>query len=111
MKVLVKTKLIEIEGKKFLEIRDFELGKDLKVIHCKDQDYKKCLHLKEEYMILTVSKQKEGKVINTQRSMFPPYATYRLVRFVWKEKGINEVEQVQDKGEFEIKDGKYIARL
>lgn len=111
MKLLIKTKLIEDAGRKYLEIRDYELGKDLKVIHCKEKDYKNCYHLKEEYMILTLSKQKEGKVINTQRSMFPPYSTYRLVRFIWKSKGEVETLQIDGKTNFEIKDGKYTVKL
>lgn len=97
MKVLIKTKLIPDGKKQYLEVRDYELGKDLKVIHCTQKDYKKCYHINEEYMILTVAKQKEGKIVNTQRSMFYPYKYYKLVRFLWKPKGEIEVEQVADK--------------
>lgn len=99
MKILVKTKLIEANGKLYCEIRDYELGKtDLKVIYCvKGKEYKSCYHLGEEFMTLTVAKQKDGVVINTQKSMFPPYAYYKLLRFLWKPKGEVESKQVGEK--------------
>lgn len=97
MKLLIKTKLIEVNNKKYVEIRDYELGKDLKVINCTSKNYKTCYHLKEEYMVLTVANQKDGKVFNTQKSMFPPYAYYKLIRFLWKPKGEVEQKQAGDK--------------
>lgn len=112
MKVLVKTKLIPDGNKQYCELRDYELGKELKVIHCTQKDYKRCYHIKEEYMILTVAKQKEGKIVNTQQSMFYPYKYYKLIRFLWKPKGKIEVMQVADKkADFEVKDGIYTAKL
>lgn len=97
MKILIKTKLLVDGAKRYIEARDYELGKDVKIIHCLSKDYKGCYHIGEEFMILTVAKQKEGKVVNTQQSMFPPYKYYKMIKFLWKPKGEIEVKQVADK--------------
>ncbi len=95
MKTLIKTKLLE---DKYLEIREYELFKnDLKVIHCVSENYKTCYHVGEKYMTLTKAQQKEGKVTNTQQSKFPPYAYYRMYKFLFKPKGINEKESIAGK--------------
>lgn len=97
-KIIIKTKLIEIDKKLYVELRSYELNKtELKVIYCKNKNYKGCYHIGEEYLILTLIMQKKGQVINTQRSMFPPYGTYLLVRFPWKPKGEVENKVVSDK--------------
>jgi len=98
MKVIVKTKLIDDGKYKYVELRDYELNKtELKVINCLSKNYKHCYHVKEEYMILSLAKQKEGKVFNTQKSMFYPYSYYKLIRFLWKPKGEIEQKQIADK--------------
>lgn len=98
MKIIIKTKLIEIDKKLYCELRDYELHKtDLKIIHCKGKDHKTCYHIHEEFMKLTLAEQKKGQVINTQRSMFYPYKTYLLIRFPWKPKGEVESKQIGDK--------------
>jgi len=98
MKILVKTKLLEDGAKRYVEVRDYELGRDVKIIHClKGKDYKSCYHVGEEFMILTVARQKDGKVVNTQQSMFPPYKYYKMIKFLWKPKGEVENKQVAEK--------------
>lgn len=98
MKIIIKTKLIEIDKKFYVEVRDYELHKqDLKIIHCRSKDYKTCYHLREDFMMITKAEQKKGQVINTQRSMFYPYNTYLLIRFPWKVKGSVGGKQVADK--------------
>lgn len=97
MKILIKTKLLIDGAKKYVEVRDYELGKDVKVIHCVSKDYKACYHVGEEYMILPVNKQSGGKVVNTQQSMFPPYKYYKMIKFLWKPKGEVETAQISDK--------------
>lgn len=98
MKIIVKTKLIEIDKKFYIELRDHELHKqDLKIIYCKGKDYKTCYHLGEDYTILTKAGQKNGQVINTQRSMFYPYKTYLLIRFPWLPRGKVRGKQVDEK--------------
>ena len=91
MKVLVKTKLIDPEH---VEVRDYELGRDLKIIHCVAKDYKSCYHVGEDYMVLTVANQKKGHVLNTQMSKFPPYKYYKIYKFLWKPKGKVEGMQI-----------------
>jgi len=82
MKILVKTKLLE---GKYLELREYELFHGpLKVIHCSAKDYKFCSHTNEPFMFLSVAQQKKGKVVNTQQSKFPPYAYYRMYKFLFK---------------------------
>ncbi len=81
MKTLIKTKLIDPTH---IEVRDYELGQDLKLIHCISEDYKNCSHLEEEYMLLSKVNQKKGKVLNTQQSKFPPYSYYKIYKFLWK---------------------------
>lgn len=94
MKVLIKTKLIDPTH---IEVREYELGQDLKLIHCVSSDYKKCLHEGEDYMILTKANQKKGKVLNTQQSKFPPYSYYRIYKFLWKIKGQVKEKQLEGK--------------
>jgi len=82
MKILIKTKLLE---GKYLELREYELFKQpLKVYHCASKDYKTCNHDECRFMILSLSKQKTGKITNTQQSKFPPYKYYRLYKFLFK---------------------------
>ena len=69
------------------------------------------IKLNEEYMILTLADQKKGKVYNTQHSMFNEGQTYKMIRFPWKIKGEIETIQVQDRAEFIIENGKYIAKI
>lgn len=89
MKTIVRTKLL---GDK-IEARDYELFKDdVKLILCKDKDYKKCLHVGEEYMPLSIAQQKKGKVVNTQRSKFYPYSYYKIYTYLWKP---NKIESMQ----------------
>ena len=84
MKTLAKTKLLG----QHIEVRDYELFKqDLRLVHCKGVNWKTCSHIGEEYMRLPLSKQKEGKVINTQRSKFYPYNFYKIYTFLWKPEG------------------------
>lgn len=98
VKVIIKTKLILDGDKRYVELRDYELGKTaLKIINCKSRDYKTCYHLREDFMTLSLSEQKRGKVINTQKSMFYPYTYYKLIRFLWKPDGEIENIQVADK--------------
>lgn len=94
MKTLVKTKLLDPTH---IEVREYELGQDLKLIHCFSHDYKNCSHIGESYMILTDAQQKKGKVVNTQTSKFYPFATYRMYKFLWKPKGKIESTQLGDK--------------
>ena len=95
IKTLIKTKLLE---GKYLELRSYELGKQpLKVIYCTTKNYKKCFHLKENYMILSLADQKKGKIVNTQQSQFYPYEYYKMVKFLFKPKGKIESTQLQDK--------------
>lgn len=95
MKTLVKTKLLE---GKYLELRDYNLFKgDLKVILCSTKNYKSCFHVKEPYMTLTVKQQEKGKVTNTQQSKFPPYKYYKLYKFLWKPKAVQEQTNLTDK--------------
>ena len=82
MKTLIKTKLLE---GKYLEVREYEMFKnDLKVIYCTDIDYNNHNHILEPYMILSIAKQKKGKVVNTLQSKFPPYSYYRMYKFLFK---------------------------
>lgn len=94
MKTIIRTKLLD---ENHVELRSYELGVPLKVIHCISDDYKKCYHEGEDYMILTVAGQKNGVVINTQTSKFYPYAYYKMVSFLFKPKGKIQEKQVQDK--------------
>lgn len=97
-KTIIKTKLIADGTKQYVELRDYELNKsDLKIIHCKSKDYRRCYHINEEFMILGKARHGEGKVINTQQSMFYPYAYYKLVRFLWKPKGEVENKNIANK--------------
>lgn len=81
MKTLIKTKLLE---GKYLEVRDYEMGEPLRIIHCETKDYKNCSHENEQVMFLSVTQQKKGKVVNTQQSKFPPYKYYKMYKFLWK---------------------------
>lgn len=81
LKTLIKTKLIDPTH---VEVRDYELGQDLRIIHCTDIDYKNHDHIDEPFMFLRVSDQKKGHVINTQQSKFPPYSYYKIYKFLWK---------------------------
>lgn len=101
-KTLIKTKLIDPTH---IEVRSYELGKtDLRLIHCADKDYKNHDHIGEDYMILPVSKQDKGIVINTQVSKYPPYSNYLIYRFVWKPTGKVERE-VLNPDNITFKDG------
>lgn len=85
MKTIIKIKLLE---GKFLELRSYELDKyPLKIIYCKEKNYKTHSHVGEDYMTLTLAQQKKGKVVNTQQSQFYPYSYYRMVKFLWKPSG------------------------
>lgn len=92
MKTLIKTKLLD---GKYLEVRDYEMGQDLKIIHCTNTDHESCSHDQEEFMKLTVKAQKKGKVTNTQQSKFYPYKYYKMYKFLWKPAGVHEhIERV-----------------
>ncbi len=98
MKTLIKTKLLE---GKYCELREYELFKQpLKVIHCESKHYKICSHNGEGYMTLSIIQQKKGKVVNTLKSKFYPYAYYRMYKYLWQPKGKVEnksiVQQWQD---------------
>lgn len=91
MKTVIVTKMLD---KNHLELREYWLFKQpLQVIHCESKDYKTCLHDKEGYMTFTVTQQHKGKITNTQKSKFYPYAYYRMYKFLWKPK-FNLEEQV-----------------
>lgn len=94
IKTLIKTKLIDPTH---IEVRDYEMGVDLKLIHCLEEDYRHCFHIGENFMILTRSAQKKGKVVNTQMSKFYPYKYYKIYKFLWKPTGQVEGKQIQDK--------------
>ena len=82
IKILIKTKLL---SGTHVEVREYEMFKhDLKVIHCTDKDYKTHDHILDPYMVLSLAKQKKGKVVNTLQSKFPPYSYYRMYKFLFK---------------------------
>ncbi len=56
----------------------------IRAIYCKGEDYKTCDHTEDKYMFLSIAQQKKGKVVNTLQSKFPPYAYYRMYKFLWK---------------------------
>lgn len=94
MKIRVTTKLLGTH----IELRSYELDKTpLKVILCVSTDYKNCYHEGEGYMTLTINAQQKGKIVNTQRSQFYPYAYYRMVSFLWKPKGKIQERQLEGK--------------
>ena len=85
MKTLIKTKLLENNKITYIECRDYELNKQpIKVILCSDKNYKTHDHIMEPYMELSLSKQKRGRITNTQKSQYYPYEYYKMVRFIWK---------------------------
>jgi hypothetical protein len=87
MKTLIKTKLLE---GKYVELREYEMfTHQLRVIHCLATDYKVCSHVGEPCMILSVSDQRKGVVVNTLQSKFPPYKYYRMYKFLWKPIKVN----------------------
>jgi hypothetical protein len=92
MRTLIKTKLLE---GKYLELREYELFKQpLKVIHCEATDYRMCNHNDEKFMLLSLAQQKKGKIVNTLQSKFPPYAYYRMYKFLFKPtKPIKEIDE------------------
>lgn len=95
MKSIIRTKLLDDTH---IELREYELFKTpIKVILCSSKNYKKCYHVGEPYNIYSLSDQKKGKVINTQTSMFYPFKTYRMYKFLWKPNDLIEKEQVADK--------------
>lgn len=94
MKTIVRTKLLDPTH---IELRSYELGVPLKVIHCISDNYKKCTHVGEDYMIYTEIMQKKGVVINTQKSKYYPYDYYRMLKFLWKPKGKIESTQLAGK--------------
>jgi len=110
MKVLIRTKLLD---DKHIELREYELFKSsVKVILCSNKDYKTCYHLGEPYQVYTLSDQKKGTVTNTQTSMFAPFKTYRMYKFVWNPKKEIEVQQVADKQPvFVVENGVYKAKI
>lgn len=90
MKVLARTKLNQHNNRHYVELRDYEIKDQtsVKVIHCLG-DPKTCKHDGEEYMRLTTSQLKKGKVINTQKSQFYPYAYYKMLEYLWKPEGFH----------------------
>ena len=97
MKTLIRTKILNNDQ---VEIKDYELGKDkLRVVHCIAVDYKFCKHEGEDYQDFTLAQQKKGKVLNTQRSKFYPYAYYKIYTFKWKPQGqMPKVQEYEFKG-------------
>lgn len=96
MKTVIRTKLTG----NHVEIRSHELGYALKVIYCPTKEYSTCSHVGEDFMILSPAKQKKGKVINTQRSKFPPYSYYKMYSFLWKPTGkVQEVKKYNFEGD------------
>lgn len=88
MKTLARTKLL---GGTHIELRSYELFKDkIKLFHCLNKKPRKCNHVGEQYMILTVAQQKKGKVVNTQQSKFYPYKNYLIYKFLWKPIGTEQ---------------------
>lgn len=82
MRTLIKTKLLE---GKYLELREQELFREpLRVIYCKDPEYNTHDHIGEQYMFLSTTQQKKGKITNTQQSKFPPYSYYKMYKFLFK---------------------------
>jgi hypothetical protein len=92
MKTLIRTKLLNNDQ---VEAKDYELFKDkIRIIHCIATDYKMCNHFNEDYQDFTLAQQKKGKVLNTQRSKFYPYAYYKIYTFKWKPTG--QIPKVQE---------------
>lgn len=81
MKTLIIGKLLE---GKYAEVRDYQLGKDLRITHCLAEDRSKCFHEGEDVMILKVSQQKKGKVVNKLQSKFYPYKYNLIYKFLFK---------------------------
>ena len=107
MKTQVVTKIVNFT----LELRDYWINPiikakgDLRVVHCKDKDYRNHDHLMEEFMILPYTKLKKGKVVNKQFSRFPNASIQSWLEIAFKWKPIKPVNH--DK-EWKFKDGKAI---
>ena len=85
MKILPKTKLLTDGKHSYIEAREYELFKDkVKLLLCENPNYPICSHEGEKFMILTISQQRKGKVVNTLQSKYPPYSYYRMYKFLWK---------------------------
>ena len=102
MKTLIKTKLLINSKRTYIECRDYELNKQpIKLILCSDKDYKNHNHIMEPYMELSLSKQKTGRITNTQKSQYYPYEYYKMVRFLWK-----PIIPISHDDEYIFRDGK-----
>lgn len=95
MKTIIRTKLLD---DKHVEAREYELFKsDVKIILCSNKNYKSCYHIGEPFQVYTIKTQKEGKVINSQTSMFYPFKTYRMYKLRWSPKEEIKTKVVSDK--------------
>lgn len=76
MKVIVKKKVYN----GMAELRDYEVDRFVK--------YKQTVKIVigDEYMILTPSELRKGRITNTQHSIYDPNQTYKLVGYRWHPK-------------------------
>lgn len=87
MKTIARTKLNLKGNKQWVELRSYEIEKPIaykksvRVVACQSKEPRECFHTNEEYMTLTWRQLKKGKVLNTQKSQFPPFSTYLMLEY------------------------------
>lgn len=77
LKVIYKKKIYN----GMCELRDYEVNNLVN----KNQEVK--IIIGDEFMILTPSELKQGKVINTQHSIYNKGQTYKLIGYRWRPTG------------------------